>query len=267
MGLLDLIKFNQWKISAIDPEVRLELEAQFDPEQGMERSLSPQLGTAVSAGSSLPHVQAVSGGLDVVRFDDVFRAQLSITDIRPQIDTLERLARVDPSIGRIPRIQLTWGDLEITGFVSALTTRITDYWWTGLPKACAFTIEITRAEELGLETGPAGETLYVVLGSGETFEELGRRYYGDPLLGELIRRQNPSLADGEAAGDLVKVLEANHPAVAGVRVAPTSIPLLDGGGWDAIVEGLCESRGQVGQSGQPWSTLPEVLSGEVEDGL
>lgn len=259
---------NKWRIVSVDPEVELLIEGQFRPDDGWEDSQAPVMAGSSTPGSSEPLTQWVAGGPRVVTLRSAFRSLHNLDDVRPKERLLERLRERDPTLGRAPKIQVTWGHREVTGF-ARVTTRTPGFWVTGLPIAVAFDLEVTQAPEILLDldqAGTDGETQFVTLSDGETFEELGRRYYRSPLRGELIRRQNPDHADQEAAGDRVKVLERDHPA-SRVAVVPSSPPYLDrtksGETWQPVIETLAETRGQAGDPGRPWSYLEEVAAGEV----
>lgn len=266
MGLADLIIWNQWTIKSLDSELFLELLGAFQPTGGVEDTQRPVLAETVTVGADRPTVQWVAGGARVVRFRSSLVSKHSLDDIGPQLDTLRLLDTKDPTLGRAPRIAFTWSDLEIEGF-ARVTKRISGFWAvTEWPKRVDFEIEIREAHELDLDGSGdgTGETQYVTLAAGESFEALALRYYGDPIRGDLIRRENPGIAAGEVAGDRVKVLERTHKRAKGT-VKPTAPPFLTMRGsspWAELVEDLAAERG-VGVRGLSWDRLPEVQSGEV----
>lgn len=258
----------KWTIASLDPEVALLIEAQFPLSDGLDvTGGQPTFGTASSAGSAQPVVQWSAGGSQGVKLSAQFSARDFLDDLTPKIDALERLKRYDPALGRAPRVLFSWGERVLSGFAKAVEVRIMDRFVTGLPRSCSFTVEIVGAPVVVVETvSPvSGETQYVRLVAGDTFEALGARYLGNPLRGELIRRRNPEILgiDGrrETAGDRVQVLEADHPAMR-AKIKPSSVPFL-GDDWRAIVQDLGNTRGTGTTRGLPWRLLPEVLSGEV----
>lgn len=270
MGVLDILKFNVWTVTALDPGIFLSLEGQFQPTGGAEDGAAPIFSEAVTAGSDRPAVQWVAGGRRTVRIRSCFVSGHELDDIRPNVDTLNALAAKDATLGRAPRVSFTWGELEIEGFCK-VQTRI-EGWWalSGWPRRVDFDLEIVEAYELDLDgtgTATSGETQHVTLAEGETFEVLGLRYLGDPLRGELIRRENPEVAAGEAPGDRVKVLERTHERMrAAVRPsAPSLIALEAGGDLATVLAELAADRGESTR-GMVWRRLPEVLDGTVGGG-
>lgn len=267
MGVADLVKWNVWTITSLDSGVALNLEGQFQPEGGAEWEARPSLAESVTAGSDRPAVQWVAGGRRSVRFRSSYVSLNQLDDIGPKIDALEALDTKDASLGRAPRVSFQWSDLEIEGF-ARVRKRVAGYWpvseW---PRRVDFEIEIVEARELDLDgtgTSSSGETQHLTLADGETFEVLGARYLGSPLRGELIRRVNPSTADGEQAGDRVKVLERSHPSMRGtVRPSsPAFVGVMDGGDVAELLVELAADRGDSTR-GLSWARLPEVVAGEV----
>jgi hypothetical protein len=259
--------FTAWNLSSLDPEVAIHLRAQYPLTDGLETKADPTIGRSSSAGSSSPSVQWSAGGAESVKLTATFQALHFLDDLRPKIALLERTRKYDPSLGRAPRMLFSWGERVLAGFVTSLDLRILDRFVTGLPRSVTFQLEITEAPVVVVETvSPvSGETLYVRLVDGQTFEQLGAAYLGNPLRGELIRRLNPEVlgVDGarEEGGDRVKVLEADHPEMR-ATVKPTAPPFLDDD-WKTIVQDLGVTRGTGTTRGLPWALLPEVLSGEV----
>lgn len=266
MAVLEQIRFNVWTVTSLDPSVAFELRGQFQPD-GAEIEGSPVLSEGTSAGSAAPTVQWVAGGRQSVRVSSEFRSLHQADDIRDRLAVLDALDKRDTTLGRAPRVAFQWGELLIEGF--AVVKRRHLGWWSisGLPKGVSFDLEIVGQPALELDAGPAdvGETQHLALGASETFETLGRRYLGDPLRGELIRRINPRHAAGETPGARVRVFERTHPAMRGT-VRPTSPGFLgvqsSGGAAAQVLEALAADRGTV-TPGTTWDRLPEVRAGEV----
>jgi len=261
------VQFNQWTVVSLDRAVALELKGQYQPTGGAEDNAAPSLAETSTVGSERPTVQWVAGGRRVVKFRSSFVSLHELHDIRPLRDALEALGRRDASLGRAPRVVFTWGDIVVEGF--AKVRKRIEGWWpiTGWPTRVDFELDITEALELDLDgsgSSSSGETQYRTLADGEILETLGAAYLGDPLRGELIRRENPLIAAGETAGDRVKVLERTHPAMRGT-VRPSSPPFLgleDTGTVAELLTDLASDRGTTTR-GLTWSRLPEVLAGEV----
>ncbi len=249
MGHVPLVP---WSIVSVDPAVRLTYAGR-SPLLNVRRRKRPNVTHAATPGTSRPAAQWVHAGPEVVAFTVEVAGENMTHDLAPELNALRALTAIDPQVGRGPRVVWTWGRDTITGFVTAADENIASKWVTGLARAVVFELEITEAPDL-VESAPTGETLYTRVADGDTFEGLGFRHTGDPLRGELIRRGNPALAQRElAAGDRVRILEADHPDMR-KRVAAASVPLAAAGAA-AEIEALAESRGTVNRA---WALLPGV---------
>lgn len=289
MGVIESLFANTWTIIAVDPTSFLYLTGQRTPDDGTEEDRPPVIGTATSTGSEGPSVQWVAGGARTIKFKASFHSDNLAVDIRPQIEMLHALRARDPVLGRSPRVLFTWGEQSITGFVSAGPVRISNRWITGWPRSATCEITIVEAPEITVQTTSTvtGETQFVTLVSGESFESLGLRYLGNPSRGELIRRENPELlevtGEHEEGGWRAKVLEREHPRMR-ARVQPTAVPFVQpravtvvtspattttpaalelSQGWQDIVGDLALLRGSDASRGLPWARLPAVVAGLV----
>jgi len=269
MSITDaLLGFNQWSLLSADPSVVLALYSQYPPDAGVEYGRPVRVNTWTTPGSATAGVSWVSAGPGYVRISSLYQSLHNLDDITPAIDALELLTERDAALGRAPRVTFAYGGVELTGLVTNLTKRITGYWdLTGLPKRVEFRFEVMEAAALDYSSGGAGvgETQYITIRDGQSFETLGAQLLGDAGRGDLIRRINPGIAAGEVAGDRVKVLEKEHPEMRG-RVIPTSAPFLrmaDGSDpWVEVVEELGTARADT-TAGLSWFALPEVISGAV----
>jgi hypothetical protein len=252
----------RWRIVSLDPELDLSIVSDFRPEGGVEDLQPGVFATAGSVGSSAPDTQWIRSGARTKRLRDSFVSRDMSDDLRPIRRKLERLRERDPALLRPPLISLTWGDQELTGL--AIDVRITEdgRWTSGLPRRITVEIVVQATQRPSATIGatPTGETTYVTLGAGQVLESLAAQLYGDASRGELIRRQNPELASRlELAGDLVKVLEADHPDARGT-VRPLSAPFLSDG-WEDLVNELAAQRGTTASPGTSYALLPEIAAG------
>lgn len=255
-----------WRIGSLDPQVVLDLAGYTD---GVDDSASPVLAGSGPTPGTDASVAFVGVGPRRVRFRTRFVGEYNGDSLASTLERLRALRTVNPVLGRAPRVQFSWGLVRIAGLAESADIRIVGLWPNGTVREIAAEIAIVASSPIAVQTvdPSAGETLYTPLREGETFESLGQRLWGDPLRGDLIRRENPELAAGEEAGDLVRVLEREHPRSSG-EVRPVAAPLVrlrDGSTpWRDLVDQLGRERGSAaGQLGLSWDRLPEVLAGEV----
>ena len=247
---------NAWEIVSLDPEVNVTITGD-QPLTGWSEGKPASLSTSATLGASAPTVQWTAGGLRVVECRTALVARDYNDDVGPVRDRLRSLNLRDPSLGRAPRVRLTWGTETIAGFANVKTTTTTH-----LPNGRVLRVEvelsITEAELPG--RAPAtGETTYRVLRQGETFERLALVLLGDAGKGDLVRRVNPSVAAArEAAGTRVKVLEPYHPAMRG-QPSPVS-PAFQGSTWQDTVDELAVDLGTTVR-GRSWRSIRAEIGG------
>lgn len=256
-------ELHKWHIVGVDPEVVISLNGYTD---NVDDDRPATLGGSGSLGAESPVVQWVSGGARRIRFRSRYVADDSETNIDPKVAQLRRLRERDPQLLRAPRVRFhAPGVLPLVGYAS-VSLQVVGLWPNGWTREVAFEVEIVESRSVTVQTVEvaAGETLWADLRSGETFESLAARLWRDPLRGDLIRRANPAIATAEAPGDLVKVLEREHPRSSG-PVRPAAAPfatLRDGSTpWVTALEALGQAR--LSTPGLAWERLPEVVAGEV----
>lgn len=253
-----------WRLTSDDPEVDLYLEGQWRPDDGVAEQAPATFSATVSPGTAAPTVQWIAAGARVLEARISFVAPDFQKDVGAELATLRRLEAVDPALGRAPRVIFEWGELHTIRGFATVKIRTTSYWRaTGRPREVMADLSITQAAPIDVEeTGATGETLYRVLGEGETFELAAASIYANPLKGELLRRVNPDLATRrEQAGDLIKILEPDHPSMKG---RPRPLAFCYQGDHEQQIRELSEALAQRRLSVRSWDSLPEVVSGEIE---
>ena len=255
----------RWYLVSIDPAVSILIKGKYPPNDGVTIDRQANLSSSSTPGTVAPAVQWISNKERTVSFSSIITSDHCFDNIQPLFETFQRLNVRDAVLGRAPKVDFLWKDVSARGYVSQLNLRVVGYWATGFMRAFAFDLQITDAPDLRLDlSSPTpGETQYLTLGAGETFEWLALHHFGDPLLGELIRRENPELASSrETAGDVVRILEADHPRMR-EEVEPVSLPFL-GTGWQSTMQTLATSRGTSSDYGLTWDLLPEVINEELD---
>ena len=260
MGLTDLVKFNVWTIESIDDGVSLKIEGDYPPE-GFRSSKEGAIGVTGRPGGS-PTVTYNGDGAEVLTWGATWKSDNFAHDRRDVLDSLRAVRQMDIEVGRAPLMEFSWGEHQLAGFVK-VSYSVSGYWAaTGFPKIIRARIELVEEATEAGSADEGGETTYVKLATGETFEILAARLLGNPMRAENVRRINPTLASGaEKGGDRVKVFERSHPEMR-ARPAPTSLPFLVVDDWGPVLQDRAEARG-VTRNGLPWRLLPEVIAGDV----
>ena len=147
--------------------------------------------------------------------------------IEALVADIENLPRADPDLGRPKIWEFTAGEslsmvcvVKTVGGVRYDRMRPSD----GSLRGATFKISLWRFDEYDVSlSGNAAESLVLAFKENEGFESLARRVYGDPNVGEPLRRRNPELVI-PTAGDLVH-LPPKSSLTVGFTLSPASVPL------------------------------------------
>ena len=175
-----------------------------------------------------------------------WRARNNRDDIRGDSEKLKRLAKHEPKVRRHPLILFRWAHLHLEGWVSNLSFDWIDGVFDSppyLPQAFLVRLTVMRAQPRVLERTSRFErfTKYRRLGAGETFDSLAFAEYGDPDLGNTLRRHNPQIAlTGEVPGDVVRIFEPTSSIIQQGDPQPQSPAL--GGSVHTLLQLMAEER-------------------------
>lgn len=206
----------RWTLDA--SEIGLSVRSPYD-----EQSVRRQIGVSTEAFGGMHRGQELSrsspNAPEKLSVASEFRAETSDEDLTIIERDLIRMTEVDTELRRRPLLSFTWGHITISpARLDSLSLEWVDgvHDNTGLPRALMVSLTVARAGGLVLERTSRfdRETSYHTLGAGETFEWLAWKRTGDPAKGEVYRRTNPDISVyGEAAGDVVRLLDASHSAM------------------------------------------------------
>jgi hypothetical protein len=175
-----------------------------------------------------PITQFVRGELERVSFRGRFHATTSLETLEDQINFFKTWARRDEKLKRPPVLEFFVGNGDAEFFEQpCLLESVNGIKYDrptlfGGMRQVTFTVTLREYKEQKIAAGPTGETRYHRAKQGEYYELIAFYEYGQPLLGDVIRKRHPS-QPAIAVGDVVKL-----PSVEKVRtqtVAATSVPL------------------------------------------
>lgn len=179
--------------------------------------------TSLNRGNSIR--QFVSVDDETISFQSRFFKQ-SALDSSPEtkLEKLVSWIKIDPAARRPPIVQLWFGDghlrLNCTITVTGITYGTADY--AGGLRDVTFTINATEFTPFSLEDTVETDTRFARAKERDYYELLAFHEYGNPLLGDIIRKEHPE-QQNLAPGDVVRL-----PSIEGIRdktVTQTSIPL------------------------------------------
>ena len=154
-------------------------------------------------GAQDPIVQWTRGKVKVITFSTVLYAEDSTQSILSKLAEFERLAIKDESLGRPPVCIFTYGmALSETVLIQSVDHEIAPLRSDFEPRLVNLNITIKRYRPFSQTqidpTKPAKESYFLVVKASEaSYEAIAKRYYGQPLAGDRLRKRIAS-ASGEA---------------------------------------------------------------------
>jgi hypothetical protein len=225
MGFLELfLNTKKWHIR--NEENGETIEGQF-PAEALTLEVRNNYAEHTSLNRQNPVTQYLNGQADTVTFNSLFHARdfTASSKTEDKINKLISWARRDPELGR-PPIVTFWtgnGHLEQLSVIDSISgIEYGEPSITGGIKQVKFTVKLRQYVEFNLGDTEASDTRYHRSREREYYEMLTYQQYGDPLIGDIIRKRNPATPT-LVAGTIVAL-----PSKSGIRtekVTPTSIPL------------------------------------------
>jgi hypothetical protein len=223
LTLLDISIEKQGKAGLPD-----EIVFQFQPGQ-LTENMAAAWSSSTGMNRDHPILQYSHGEQNQFSFEARLWAANSDVNIEEQLEALKRATRRDEDLKRPPIWQFTWGTFIDETVVVQSVGNIRydairpDGSLRGVTLAITLLVYRTIDVELVAEDRPT-DTFYVVTKSGDQWENIAQREYGDAMMGDLLRRRNPALPfPGQNPGKIVKLPKSetlrNEP------VEPDSPPL------------------------------------------
>lgn len=229
----------------------LPIPFQYHPE-GMTRDVSVGYAEASSLSRNSPIIQFTRGSLKTIRFDARLFAPNSLVPLEPWLVLLERSIDSDPALGRPPIWAFVWGVGIIAPSVvirSIGNIRYNQMRRNGTLLDVTLSIELAHYEPFSLgQTDPDArdhDTFYYHVKDGDLWETIAATHYGKALLGDLLRRANPTRYQ-PVTGEVVKLFDPDK--VMGLTVMPASAQLQRNAAVNALRSATFTARGAGKQS-------------------
>lgn len=214
--------FKIWNMKNLDSGQTL--QGQFEAEN-VQRDIAVNWGQFTSLNRQNPILQFLNGAADRVSFDGrLFRKHALDTSPEDKLDMLESWTKIDRALRRPPIIEFWVGDGHVTlncVIVGISTSYKRPDFFGGL-RDCTFSVSLLEFSTFSLDDAEEVDTRYARARERDYFELLAFEEYGNPMIGDVIRKQHPALQSIQP-GDIVRL-----PSIEGVRstpIAQTSIPL------------------------------------------
>jgi len=259
----------QWSLQNKD-NPGLALQGQFAPADYTENA-GAKIPEVSTVNNQEPFPQWVGGEGETSTFTArIYRPDpLAAGSVRKDVESLKRATRKDPKLHRAPLFRFQWGEeIQFDCFVVSVGgikyDEITD---SGLIKGAQFQLVLRRIDKIpqqgfsklsditGLTTGlkkisdvlgDAPSLLINIFGGslhkkgktikakeGDTFESIAQLEYGDPLVGDILRRAQPEKANLVPGDEVVLV---DNTEIFQVEVTQQSTALKDNEAARAVRE-------------------------------
>ena len=200
------------------------LEGQFEAE-GVQQDVGANWASFTSLNRQHPILQFLNGEARKVSFEGrFFRSHALDRSPEHKLEKLLSWTRIDQSLRRPPIVQFYIGDghLTINAVITTVQTRYATPDLFGAVRDLQFSVSLMEFHTFSLTDYKATDTRYARAQEGDYFELLAQQEYGNPMIGDVIRKLHPQLHT-ITPGDIVKL-----PSIEGVRlkeVTQTSVPL------------------------------------------
>lgn len=211
-----------WNIQNLDSGQVL--QGQFEA-QGVGEQINPNWGQFSSLNRAHPIFQFLNGQADQTAFTGrLFKNNALDTTPELKLGMLKSFAKVDDTLRRPPILRFWVGDghLSINCIITSLSIshRRPDFF--GGLRDVSFNVSLLEFTPFSLEDERQDDTRYARARERDYYELLAFHEYGNPLIGDIIRKDHPELQRLQP-GDIVRL-----PSIEGVRgqeVTQRSIPL------------------------------------------
>ena len=182
-------------------------------ESGVRFSASNNLVDQDRFGFQDPITQWVGGRVRTITFDSVLFAETTDDTIEDKAAQIERLTLKDPNLRRPPVCMFVWGDAlaEMVLFETVEFTigQLRDE-PSGTMRRCdiAFTLKrYTPFSQTQIDpTKPTKESYFLVVKSSEaSYEAIAKRFYGNPLYGDRLRKRHTDMPMCPTVGSKIHV--------------------------------------------------------------
>lgn len=181
------------------------------PEDGVTIEIGGKIVEQDRFGFQNPVTQWTGGKVRTFGFTARMFARDSAEDVRAQLKKFEALALKSDTLGRPPIVLFTYGKVinEIV-LVEAVNPTIKPLRSDGLPRDVTLAFVLRKYVPFRQQqidpTKPKKESYKLRASSAlKSYEAIAKQYYGNPLLGDRLRKRNPGSPFAPVVGELVSV--------------------------------------------------------------
>lgn len=224
--MVSLPSFRNWHI--INTDTGETVDGQFEG-VAVTRNVTTSYQRTSRLNAQHPITQFLHGNADTLSFGGrIFRRDVLDGGVTESLDKLIAWTKRVEALGRPPIVLFYVGDGDpIYGDFFSVIDSVTDIVFdsplsTGAVRGATFTVNLTQYTEFTLVNEPPPETRYARAKGGDYYELLAQREYGEPMLGDVVRKRHPAIQIVQA-GQVIKL--PSKEAIRSIPIAPTSIQL------------------------------------------
>lgn len=182
-------------------------------ESGLRVSIGANYAEQPRFGFQDPIIQWITGKAKVITFQSIMFTPDTSADITEKFELFEQLVIEDEDLGRPPICSFTLGSGSILSelcVVTAIDPEIPPIRPDGEPREITLNFSLLRYVPFALTTidptKPAKQSYFLVASSSEaSYEAIARRFYGDPLIGDRLRKRHPDMPMQPFVGTRIKI--------------------------------------------------------------
>jgi len=201
-----------WRIKNLDTLEVIQPQLPM-PEDGINVNFGGTLVDQARFGEQDPITHWVHGVTQNITFTAILftRHADEAADVEDLFDQFVELTQKDPDLGRPPICQFSYGSFfSETVLIERADSNIVSVDKDGFAREIRISLSLRKYVPFSQQqidpTKPAKESFYLIATEAErSYEALARRFYGDPLLGDVIRRRHPAEPFAPRVGDKVKI--------------------------------------------------------------
>jgi len=223
------------------------IQFQFQP-QGLAINEGAAWTAANAQGRDHPILQFARGQQTMITFEAKLFAETITDNIDDKITAMRNSSKQLAPFGRPPVWTFVWGSIinETVVVESVGNIRYDAIRQDGSARGVLFAITLLKYVPFDIAltdpNAPLGGTFFTRARHGDLWEDVALREYNDPLMGDLLRRRNPDLAEpGDVPGRVLSLPPASTLRLEAIE--PLSIPLRRTSAGLALRQGVYELRG------------------------
>ena len=200
-----------WGIKNLDTGEVFQPQFPIDNSTGVTWSLGSTYAEQQRFGFQDPLISWTGGQTETFTFEMRLFAHHENIDIESILREFIALGRKDGALGRPPICVFTFGSLiNETVVLAPMTPVIKDTLTNGKPRDVSIPVTLKKYTPFSQSavdpSKRAKESFYLVASSNEaSYEAIARRFYGDPMMGDRLRKRHPAMASSPFIGEQVKV--------------------------------------------------------------